>query len=431
MKGNESRWQQRTDVLPTDRGDEFAHYPYVTAKELRKRKERPRRVKMLLRDFIDDSLYNPSYGYFSKQAIIFTPGKPFDFHELDDNLSFQQELGRRYNQFEDKLDAVRPDETRQLWHTPTELFGAVYAEAMARYLMANYRLTTYPYDDLSIFEMGAGRGTLMLNVLDYIRDADPDVYARTRYTVIEISKPLAKLQEGRLRSSAAARGHKDRVEIVPVSIFEWDRYVPKPCFFLALEMGPPPLQSHVLIDGQGNMYEFLSRTLDPVADRYLAARDAATGGLYATPYPTGRLARWLPRFSSSRLSPPEYIPTRLMELFEVLDRYFPAHRLLASDFDVLPQAVEGLNGPVVQTRFRRSMVAVSTPLVHQGFFDMLFPTDFPVAEALYRAMTGKFTRLCSHADFMHRWADVDRTRTRSGESPLLLHYRNASVLLTV
>jgi hypothetical protein len=39
--------------LPEDRREEFAQYPYISMDELKRRKERPRKVKMLLRDFID------------------------------------------------------------------------------------------------------------------------------------------------------------------------------------------------------------------------------------------------------------------------------------------------------------------------------------------------------------------------------------------
>lgn len=53
MKANESRWQQRTSILPDDRRHEFAEYPLMSARDLERRTERPRRVKMLLRDFID------------------------------------------------------------------------------------------------------------------------------------------------------------------------------------------------------------------------------------------------------------------------------------------------------------------------------------------------------------------------------------------
>ncbi|UKZ48926.1 hypothetical protein TrVGV298_003162 [Trichoderma virens] len=422
MKTNESRWQQRTHILPEDRREEFAQYPYISLQELKKRTERPRKVKMLLRDFIDDSLYNPSYGYFSKEAVIFSPGEPFDFNSMRDELEFQAELGRRYTDFEDLLDEKEGESpTRQLWHTPTELFRPYYGEAIARYLVSNYRLTTYPYDDLLIFEMGAGRGTLMLNILDYIRAADPQVYARTKFNIIEISSSLAAMQNRHLLSTAESRGHADKVEIINKSIFEWDRYVPSPCFFLAMEVfdnfshdgirydvtTEEPLQGHVLIDGDGDFYEFYVHELDPLAARFFRMPFAAN------------------------LSHAEFIPTRLMQFFDVLEKFFPAHRLLTSDFDALPQAIKGLNAPVVQTRFQRRMVPVTTPLVHQGYFDILFPTDFNITEAIYRAITGKLTRVMSHGDFMRRWAYVEDTETRSGENPLLSHYRNASVMVTV
>lgn len=49
----ESNWQQRSDVFQQDMSEEFQRYPMVTAMDLRGRKERPRRVKMFMRDFIE------------------------------------------------------------------------------------------------------------------------------------------------------------------------------------------------------------------------------------------------------------------------------------------------------------------------------------------------------------------------------------------
>ncbi|KAL2199899.1 S-adenosyl-L-methionine-dependent methyltransferase [Corynascus similis CBS 632.67] len=444
---SETNWQQRSDMFQQDMSEEFQRYPMVTAMDLRGRKERPRRVKMLMRDFIEDSLYNPNYGYFSKQVVIFTPGEPFDFPSLYDELDFHALLSRRYVEFEDSLDAVSPSDTRQLWYTPTELFRPYYGEAIARYLVANYKLTTYPYHDLIIYEMGAGRGTLMLNILDYIRDVDPAVYDRTKYKIIEISTQLATLQNSQLMQSFAARGHADKVEIINQSIFDWTNPVPSPCFFLAFEVFDnfahdiirydtetlEPLQGMVLIDENGDFYEFYTRQMDPVAARYMRVREAATGGRYKVPYPSTRLGRWLAAQKplAANLSPPEYIPTRLMQFFDVLGHYFPAHRLLTSDFHSLPDATKGLNAPIVQTRFQRRPVPVSTPLVHQGYFDIMFPTNFQTAEATYQAITGKLTRVLTHEEFMRRWAYVEDTETQSGENPLLTWYKNASVLFTV
>ncbi|KAG9241741.1 S-adenosyl-L-methionine-dependent methyltransferase [Calycina marina] len=445
---NESHWQQRSDIFSSDMTEEYKKYPMVTADQLRGRRERPRKVKMLTRDFIEDSLYNPSYGYFSKQVVIFTPGESFNFNNLENENEFHMLLGQRYTEFEDKLDLEEPNETRQLWHTPTELFRPYYGEAMAQYLVSNYKISShYPYHDLTIYEMGAGNGTLMLNILDYIRDHEPTVYERTRFKIIEISSSLAKLQAHQLIRSADSRGHKDKVEIVNKSIFEWDQLVPSPCFFLAMEVfdnfahdairydpiTEEPMQGTVLIDTYGEFYEFYVPQIDPVAARFLRVRHAATGGNYPHPLHQGRILRKLKSglFPSGNLSNPEYIPTRLMQFFDILGKYFPGHRLLTSDFHDLPDTINGLNAPVVQTRYKRRTVPVTTPFVHQGYFDVLFPTDFNVMEQMYRALTGKLTRVLSHEDFLKRWAYVEETETKNGENPLLTWYKNASVMTTV
>ncbi|KAI9806648.1 MAG: hypothetical protein M1825_006105 [Sarcosagium campestre] len=446
----ESNWQQRTDLFAADKTDEYKRYPMLTASQLRTRKDRPRRVKMLTRDFIEDSLYNPSYGYFSKQAVIFSPGTPFDFPSMRDEAEFQKQLDRRYQEFEDVLDARQYDATRQLWHTPTEIFRPHYGEAIARYLVSNYKLSLYPYHDLIIYEMGAGNGTLMLNILDYIRDTDPDVYARTQFKIIEISPALADLQQSNLRRTANTRGHSDRVSIINESIFDWKTYVPSPCFFLALEVfdnfahdsirydpfSEDPLQGQVLIDAHGDFHEFYTRDMDPDARRFLEVRRRATAGAAKSyPHPLGssrllrRLRARLP--VAANLTPPEYIPTRMLQFFDVLHASFPAHRLIMSDFHALPNAVPGSNAPVVQTRYKRHVVPVTTPFVHQGYFDIFFPVHFPTMELMYRAVTGKLTRVLTHEDFLRRWAYVHDTQTRSGENPMLSWYQNASVMTTL
>ncbi|KAL6715783.1 hypothetical protein ACLMJK_006744 [Lecanora helva] len=449
-----SDWQQRTDIFPPDKLRDYERYPMVTAEALRSRRERPRRVKMLTRDFIEgtgmstniprftlmlrlllDSLYNPHYGYFPKQVVIFSPGQPFDFNSMANEPEFHKQLGERYTAFEDELDVDVPNESRQLWHTPTELFRPYYGEAIAQYLVTNYKLKNYPLHDLIIYELGAGNGTLMLNILDYIRDFEPEVYARTKFKVIEISSALASLQTSQLTTTASARGHTDHVEIINRSVFAWDIYVPVPCYFLALEVfdnfahdsirydpfTEEPLQGTVLVDNMGDFYEFYSKQIDPIAARFLRVRNAACSRPFDHPL---RGSRFIRKFKSSlpfaaNLTVPEYIPTKLMQFFDILREYFPLHQLLTSDFHALPDAVKGFNAPVVQTRFQRRVVPVSTPYVQQGYFDILFPTDFSVIEDLYRALTHKLTRVMRHEEFLKRWAYVEDSATKSGENPML------------
>lgn len=56
QKTNESDWQQRTELFSHDMTEEYKAFPTVTANELRTRTERPRRVKMLMRDFVEGLL---------------------------------------------------------------------------------------------------------------------------------------------------------------------------------------------------------------------------------------------------------------------------------------------------------------------------------------------------------------------------------------
>ncbi len=76
---------------------------------------------------------------------------------MQDEAEFNSAVDQSYKDFEDALDEVAYDENRQLWHTPTELFQPHYGEAIARYLVTNYKMTLYPYHDLIIYEMGSGQ----------------------------------------------------------------------------------------------------------------------------------------------------------------------------------------------------------------------------------------------------------------------------------
>lgn len=336
---------------------------------------------------------------------------------------------------------VEYNEIRQLWHTPTEVFKPFYGEAIARYLVANYKLSLYPYNDLIIYEMGAGNGTLMRNILDWIEKEEPDVYQRTKYKVIEITPKLADLQREHTEA------HPGAIEIINRSIFDWDVQVMDPVYFLALEVFDnfahdmirydlktgQPMQGLVLIDRTGEFFEFYTPHLDSLAERYLGLRKtAARSGLNNVNWQT-RLKREVRQRLpfAPNLSEPEFIPTNMMVFFEMLRDKFPNHKLLASDFHKLPDAIEGINAPVVQTRYKRTTVPVSTLFVQQGYFDILFPSDFEVMEDMYQTITGKLTRVMTHEDFMRYWADIESTKTRTGENPLLSWYQNASIISSI
>lgn len=243
-----------------------------------------------------------------------------------------------------------------------------------------------------------------------------------------------------------------------------------------------PYQAVVSIDSTGDMHELWERVSDPLIARYLALTAAATGSSW--PLSAPRLMRLLPRAVwrmleahmpfYPNLTPPHYIPTGQLQMLDVLRAHFPQHRLVASDFHALPDAVKGVDAPVVQTRLEGTMVPVTTYRVLQGFFDIFFPTNFELLREVYaRVMAApsalKASRraspsarkgskptarlephffsaparnpysaqhrrehsvVCSHAEFLSRYADTNATRLRDGTNPLLTWYQNASWILT-
>ncbi|KAI0035331.1 S-adenosyl-L-methionine-dependent methyltransferase [Vararia minispora EC-137] len=462
----------------------------VTANDLEKCTKPPTEVKMLVRDFIEDSLYNPNYGYFPKQATIFTSeDTSIPFQEIHDMAHFEHEVAVRYSAY--GKDGDGPG--RQIWHTPTELFKPYYGHAIARCIVSEYLLKYFPYEDLVIYEIGAGNGTLARDILDFIREEYPEVYERTRYNIVEISRRLVQLQRQRLSV------HYPIVSVTHKSIFHWDKTVASPCFFLAMEVIDnfahdvirydyrtlEPYQGVVTIDEYNDFGMHYERIQDSLISSLLALRHRLNHQpIFPKLFRHSKLRSFILNFPlSPNLSPPEYIPTRLLSLLRTLRRYFPRHRLLLSDFSSLPDTIPGTNAPVVQTRFRNRTVPTETLLVQPGYFDIFFATDFERLRDMYEHILeqpvlhddttfGRVSPLGTsssplseganffssrrprnrrvpldgvpsssglpvgehksgvfgHAEFLETYSDLCKTRLRSGENPMLDFYKNVKFL---
>lgn len=281
-----------------------------------------------------------------------------------------------------------------------------YGRALARYLVAEYKLHLFPYHDLVLFELGGGAGTLARDILDYIQEAEPEVYERTRYCIVEISARLAAQQRERLARHQAA----NVVEVIQRDFLRWNENVDEPCFFVALEVldnlthdvvrystrDLKPYQCMVAVDETGDFHELWEPVHDPAIQRYLKLLRKVRPSLLPPGAPL--YLAWLPQRLRelmhdhmpfyANLTQPHFLPTGALRMMDVLRKHFPQHRLVFSDFSALPDAAPGVNAPVVQTRHNGTMIPVTTYLVLQGFFDIFFPTDFPVLRDMYLRIMG-------------------------------------------
>ena len=134
----------------------------------------------LLRDFIREALYNRTDGYFTRSSRnpVGVMSRPIPFHALLGQEDYARVLAGRYTQLASQ------------WLTPVEIFRPHYANAIARYILAQHAYGQLDSDserDLTIYELGGGTGTCAANILAHIRDTDPRVFARTKYIGVEVS----------------------------------------------------------------------------------------------------------------------------------------------------------------------------------------------------------------------------------------------------
>ena len=248
-----------------------------------------------------------------------------------------------------------------------------------------------------------------------------------------------------------------------------------------------PYQGLVTVDENGDYSTYFTKVTDPLISSFLQLRRRL---LHPPPLP--RLIKASAAFRniysnlpfSKNLSAPEFIPTRMFSLLQTLRRYFPRHRLLLSDFSSLPDAIPGVNAPVVQTRYQNTMVPTSTLFVQPGYFDIFFPTDFERLRDMYEHVLSqpdpsatdsstprvlpfrdgassssigpdffssyhplnrrakvegvisasglpvgeRESSVFTHAEFLERYADLSRTRLGNGENPMLEYYQNVKFL---
>ncbi|PVU93513.1 hypothetical protein BB561_003237 [Smittium simulii] len=432
----------------------------------------PKHVHMLASDFINNSLYNPSYGYFSKQAMIFSTNIAYQYQDIRDTSQLLEKVGQLYSDMERELEGVESI-PRQIWHTPSELLKPWYGYSVANCVLQKYKNQTANIADnkrppLVVYEIGAGNGTLMIDFLKFISTNEPQIYENMEYTVIEISTRLARKQLSRKLGTEITKPPK-KISIINKSIFDWDKLDDRKCFVLVMEVidnfshdvvrydyaTGDPYQCLVYIDKNGDFHEVMEPVNDPNIKEYLQiCSDVGHTS------PVRRSSLWkklryqLPFCPNTTKH--EYLATNMMQVCKILFSKFPNHNLVLSDFYHLPDTVEGENGPVVQTRYKGNMVPCSTFMVQPGWFDIFFPTNFELLRDIYIAISKQFEspiinqnsqedtvqlqsernnttrnpQVLTHEEFAKIYADLDKTKTKSGENPMLELYKNNKFLLS-
>jgi hypothetical protein len=319
-----------------------------------------------------------------------------------------------------------------------------YAHAIAQWILRTRAAAGHAPDaPLEIIEFGGGAGTCALDILDHLQWSHGALYARTSYTIVELSARLAAEQRRRV----GARHAPERYRTVEASAVDALRHRPRaaaPAFVIALEvLDNMPHDKVVVHPETGQVYETwvvpvqqqpqqqaprapadaarksaaqqthtvpgyepssgagfieqLRPMQDPLVQRAWAHYQAIES---ARPPPKGipRMLQQVRAFfnsssSSSSSSParatarsgPIYLPTVCLQMLDRLRASLPDHHALLADFNSLPSTdtIEGHLAPIVASKSGAANTDHPTYLVPLGAADVFFPTDFDLLARAY------------------------------------------------
>ncbi|KAF2071341.1 hypothetical protein CYY_007339 [Polysphondylium violaceum] len=405
----------------------------------------------LMRDFIQDALYNPKSGYFTTKEVIIPENvqvKPLN--SLANFKEYNNYLHDLYGQLE------------HAWLTPVELFKPYYSRAISRYIVEKYSQQQHPDTPLKIYEIGAGSGTNAVSILDFIKDNHPQIYENMEYTIIEISKLLAEKQVQRIKNK-----HPNvKININNTSVFNWTKTMEEQeCFVVLTEVidnlphdkithsfnGSFETVIHSTLENSLSknqkhlIREELSKINDPVIIEYLEAEKIWSG---KSDQDKSKLKQKLDNLLSMfKEDESVWVPTVCFKLFQILAKFFPRHHLVLADFDYIPSIVKGKNSPTVQhkqrvkdqTQVKYESIDLDDVTLEVGSCDIFFPYEWDQLYKMY-CYTNKDrigfdlanVKTFKHKDFIKQYGqqDLHLTETKSKYNPILEDYKNMSFLIS-
>lgn len=389
--------------------------------------------RMLVRDYIQSSLYHPTLGYFSTCPLL-SKLPALHLPSIANQRLYQQAVATNY--------ASAPHG----WLTPVELFSPHLSHAYA-----NRIFSSSPHNSpVHVIEIGAGRGTLAKDVLNYFSSHNPRFLSRLKYTTVDVSPALSAIQERVLRSWIAS----DVAAVVCANATEWlSTFAPHPeshVHVVATEVldNMPHDLVKVSTDGLSQAYVIadspVSLTWEPDVDQdtYLAIN---TFNLTQSPSLQSPIAVLLDTVINGG-SRHIWVPTFAFHLLRTLVSKIPTASLTISDFTYFPDCLPGLLAPVIQC------VKKGTAIVYDGLecapfgsVDIMFPTDFKSFSHAHTVLLSELNPLrkisrrpsfrrdiVTHENFFREFApqnDVVNTTCRDGYNPVLQDFRNTAYLL--
>jgi hypothetical protein len=274
--------------------------------------------------------------------------------------------------------------------------------------------------------------------LDKLKESYPDLYHKTKYTIIEISPELLQIQQD------ACKDHHN-FQNLNMSILDWNTPIEQESFVIGMEV-MDNLPHDKLVFTNRNTYQMMVENDQrevpcPMTDPTMR-RCVDTIGIDNV-FPR---SNWFDRFIGCLRDVIQsllniegemeiFIPTDQFLMLEAL-KHFKNHHVILGDFDYLPVKRPNkfiVNEPITQKKVLKNgewvTVEQASYLSSKGDCDMFFATNFTQLTKLYTEIhknNDVKAEFVKHDIFMNAWADLEKFDTKSGYNPLVEDYSNFS-----
>jgi SAM-dependent MidA family methyltransferase len=320
------------------------------------------------------------------------------------------------------------------WLTPVELFKPYFSNCIANFCIASLDEQT-SHGEIDLIEVGGGRGTNALLILDHLQSTRPDLYEKVRYTLVDSSPTLHKLQIDTLRTSVHHKKcHFLNKDLMDIS--EAKDILMRPSdhrtIVLALEVLDNLPHDKIRAFSNGKMEQIEVRRLstsNTVVDSYEEICKPLSDPLLSRVLKTIR-----PQYAQDQSY---WIPTVACGVLHHIYQARPHASLIVADFDWLPPP-EGLPATPVQAKGEPLVTSMdgqdhTSYLTAPPLCDILFPTDFKKMATFIKQITPKTQKVdvLKQSTFLSHYGPKEIESTKSwltGYSPLLHDFSNCSVL---
>lgn len=417
------------------------------------------REPLLMRDYIQRSLYDPIHGYFSNsESPVLAHGTEIKLRELQSRAAYQGAVAATYAS------------TPHGWMTPVELFSPFFSRAVANRIQG----VSKRVQNVNIIEIGGGRGTLASDMLEHWSQHAPDFLENVSYNLLEISPSLAKLQSKVLHKWIGS----GRAKVHNADAVSWFHSLPRngelsntflsaPCHIIAMEVldnlphdlvrinSDNAIEQAITVHEQssgprscGRGIKWISE-LDETTNAAMAAFDCLNPNKEMLP--SRRHEHRRSSFSLINMARASFegilsggrreiwVPTTSFLLMQAIASSLPHAQMTVSDFNSIPGALPGENGPVVQSVERGSAIVYdSVADAPFGRVDIMFPTNFHSLQGCHEQLFDDryghrpLYHIMSQQNFFEEYSshrDIEDCTCLDGYNPVLQDFDNASFFL--